>query len=543
MFETARAYLPGDVGVWYQEQTDKMKDPGYKEVDLSFEEVKERTIIVLITISTKMKTEIDEFFENTNILITGGTGFMGKVLVEKLLRSQSNINKIYLLIRSKKGKLIEDRVKKDVFDQPVFEKVKEMYPTFMEKIAIIPGDISKPELGLSEQDKLILQNEINIVFNSAASLNMNGSLKDNIKSNLIGVLELLDLCRNMKNLKSVVIISTAYSNVNRKVIPEKICKSTLNPDLVIRMCDELDSKTLEKITPLILDGHPNTYTFSKSLMENVLQRYKDLPIVLFRPALVMPAYKEPLFGWVDNFNGIVGMCLANGLGILRVVYVGSENRGNWVPVDTCTNALICSAAHGIRNRKSADDIAVYNYACGKNNKRWVDLLAGMHNSPVKLYQCIWMPWYTCTDTLFKFRFLCFFLHFLPALLIDPILALSGSKLRLMKIYNERIYSFVDVFSFFAVKEWTMHEENTEQMWRDLTQAEQEKYFFDINSIDFNTLIESICSGVKVYLAKEKIEDNFKAARKQKIFAVAHYTLLLLLISGMLWITLIILRQF
>jgi nucleoside-diphosphate-sugar epimerase len=37
------------------------------------------------------------------VLITGATGFMGKVLVEKLLRSCPGINKIYLLMRSKRG--------------------------------------------------------------------------------------------------------------------------------------------------------------------------------------------------------------------------------------------------------------------------------------------------------------------------------------------------------------------------------------------------------------------------------------------------------
>ncbi|RZF33950.1 hypothetical protein LSTR_LSTR010433, partial [Laodelphax striatellus] len=44
------------------------------------------------------------------ILITGGTGFIGKVLVEKLLRSCSHLSKIYLIIRSKKGKDVRQRL-------------------------------------------------------------------------------------------------------------------------------------------------------------------------------------------------------------------------------------------------------------------------------------------------------------------------------------------------------------------------------------------------------------------------------------------------
>ena len=42
---------------------------------------------------------VADFYRDRNILITGGTGFMGKVLVEKLLRSCPAVGKIYLLIR------------------------------------------------------------------------------------------------------------------------------------------------------------------------------------------------------------------------------------------------------------------------------------------------------------------------------------------------------------------------------------------------------------------------------------------------------------
>lgn len=46
---------------------------------------------------------IPEWYAGKNIFITGSTGFMGKVLVEKLLRDCPDINCLYLLIRRKKG--------------------------------------------------------------------------------------------------------------------------------------------------------------------------------------------------------------------------------------------------------------------------------------------------------------------------------------------------------------------------------------------------------------------------------------------------------
>lgn len=51
-----------------------------------------------------MDESIPTYFAGRSIFITGGTGFMGKVLIEKLLRSCPGIEKIYVLIRpSKKG--------------------------------------------------------------------------------------------------------------------------------------------------------------------------------------------------------------------------------------------------------------------------------------------------------------------------------------------------------------------------------------------------------------------------------------------------------
>ena len=60
---------------------------------------------------------VDEFYNDSVILITGGTGFIGKVLVEKLLRS-FNIKKIYLLVRSKNNLTVDERIQ-DFFKESV----------------------------------------------------------------------------------------------------------------------------------------------------------------------------------------------------------------------------------------------------------------------------------------------------------------------------------------------------------------------------------------------------------------------------------------
>lgn len=61
---------------------------------------------------------IAAIYSGKTILVTGGTGFMGKVLVEKLLRCCTGVKRIYLLVRSKKGKDPNERLK-DVFNNPV----------------------------------------------------------------------------------------------------------------------------------------------------------------------------------------------------------------------------------------------------------------------------------------------------------------------------------------------------------------------------------------------------------------------------------------
>lgn len=66
-----------------------------------------------MSFKSQLKFEIIIYF-----LSLGGTGFLGKILIEKLLRSCPNVSTIYLLVRPKKEKNIENRMQ-ELFEDPV----------------------------------------------------------------------------------------------------------------------------------------------------------------------------------------------------------------------------------------------------------------------------------------------------------------------------------------------------------------------------------------------------------------------------------------
>lgn len=67
------------------------------------------------------KSAVNDFYQGRSVFVTGGSGFMGKVLVEKLLYSCPGLREIFLLIRPKKGRTPQLRLQ-EMFDLPVSSK-------------------------------------------------------------------------------------------------------------------------------------------------------------------------------------------------------------------------------------------------------------------------------------------------------------------------------------------------------------------------------------------------------------------------------------
>jgi alcohol-forming fatty acyl-CoA reductase len=125
---------------------------------------------------------------------------MGKVLVEKLLRSCPGIKAIYVLIRPKKGQEINVRLN-EIVKSPLFDKLRKERPNDLNKIIPIHGDITSNELGISQNDQTLLCENVSVVFHSAATVKFDEKLKLSVTINMLGTKRLVELCHRMINLE------------------------------------------------------------------------------------------------------------------------------------------------------------------------------------------------------------------------------------------------------------------------------------------------------------------------------------------------------
>lgn len=285
---------------------------------------------------------IPKFYAGLEVFITGGSGFMGKVLIEKLLRSCPDIKTIFVLLRPKKGKSIDERLKA-ITDLPLFEPLRKVRPYALHKLRPVRGDITELELGLSIDDRDRM-NGVSIIFHSAASVRFDDPLKYAVMMNTRGTREVMKFAEGLQHVKAVLHVSTTYSNPERKIVEEEIYPPVADWQKTIEICEKYGDDEVNCLTPIYMDFMVNTYTFSKNLAEHVVKDHKDkVPLVLFRPSIVISSVKEPFPGWVDNFNGPVGLLVGSGIGITRTMYCDPDNIADFTPVDVCIKAMIIAA--------------------------------------------------------------------------------------------------------------------------------------------------------------------------------------------------------
>jgi len=79
---------------------------------------------------TSTTSEVRDFYRGKTVLITGTTGFVGKVLLEKLVRSFPDIKRIYLMIRPRPNMTLKGRAKDEIFSKHLFDPLYRERPGF-----------------------------------------------------------------------------------------------------------------------------------------------------------------------------------------------------------------------------------------------------------------------------------------------------------------------------------------------------------------------------------------------------------------------------
>ncbi|KYN31582.1 hypothetical protein ALC56_14080 [Trachymyrmex septentrionalis] len=560
-------------------------------------------------------SSIDAFFAETVILLTGATGFLGKALLEKLLRSCPQVATIFVLIRPKRGLSVEERFK-ELLNNPVFDRIRSEFPGTLNKIFPVKGDVGLSELGLQPEDRDMLIQRVNIVFHSAATVRFDEPLKIAVNLNMVGTDRMLDLCKRMTNLISVIHVSTAYSNadrreieesiyilsfekhfkprfnksnwfkpispemrivntdlkerfhsfevkitprnkvslkkkgmrfysfrvnltpkktiknlllINRLLIDKRLVKSLLGsrliicsithmflirkrstevkPHTVIDMCENLDNETLEIIEKKLIGKHPNTYTLTKGLAEQiVVSKGSDLPIAIVRPSIVCAAYQEPFPGWIDNTCGITGIMTEIGRGTVRSIVCNANLVVDVVPVDFVVNALICASWHNFAQH--TDTIRIYNCTSSTVHPiTWGEFgyLTRKHaiESPSKYV--MWYPDVTFRTNKFIHAIIVATLHFLPAFIVDLILRVQGCKPIMMKI-TKRFERAAKTGEFFAMNEWKFHANNMMKLVKFVKASEECSSFdMDIRNVDWDIYLHQYMLGIRKYILKDNLD--------------------------------------
>ncbi|XP_077263221.1 fatty acyl-CoA reductase 1-like [Temnothorax americanus] len=478
---------------------------------------------------------IPAFYAGQSVFVTGATGFLGKVFIEKILRSCPDVREIFLLMRSKKGLNVNERLQQ-MLNLPLYEKLREERPSNFEKLIPISGDVSEKGLGLSDADRQMLIERVTIIIHGAASVRFNDSLKYSILVNTRATRDICILAQSMENLKALVYVSTAFAHVNEQFIEEKAYPPIADWQKMIEIAESLDEHTLNIFTAKCLDYFPNTYIFSKNLAECVIQEYSSsLPCAIVRPSVVMPTLEEPVPGWIDNVYGPIGLYVGGGKGVIRVACCNKNVTENSVPADFVIKAIIAvSWKIGLTRFAKSSTPFVLNCTTQKHMTRQNvirTLFSATHESPLE--GIIWIPNTILTDNFILFYILTILWHILPAMLIDFVSKFFGRRPLLMRMMRN-LYVANRAVSYFSFHEWKYSNTNMSPLMCSISPDDQAMFLMNYSDYDIRHYLKICNTGAKKFLLHEDM-NRLDAAKAHRNRVYLFATLVKIFISiGVLW---------
>jgi long-chain acyl-CoA synthetase len=333
-----------------------------------------------------------EILGQRSILLTGATGFLGKVLLYLLLRHHPELKRLYLLIRGD-GKSSSNRFRREIVDSPVMGPLRDHLGSRFdreveERVVVLPGDITSPDLVSGDIGQLG-DEPLDAVINCAGLVNFEASLEKALSINVVGVKHVIDFCR--KHSAALIHISTCYAagaadgHRFENELPLDWCPSGqpnfhLQREIrdALAACERVEAESRDQSRQAqfreeskqddAADPHeqgyelrrkrwveerlkaigrqrargwgwPNTYSYSKSLGEQLVLGAQDLSAAVVRPSVIESALRDPLPGWNQGVNTSAPLTYLSGRGY-RFYPARPQLVLDVIPVDLVAHAIM-----------------------------------------------------------------------------------------------------------------------------------------------------------------------------------------------------------
>jgi len=161
------------------------------------------------------------------VLLTGATGFVGGFILRELLRPPRGLKRVYCLVRCKSSEDGVDRIRKQLLHHELYT-ASEWAEIAAPRLYVLPGDLGQPSLGLDAPTMQRLADEVDVIINNGAMVNVTRGYAGVKTSNVDAVLELLRLSTRGAYAKPVHQISTG--GALPRTMTGAIKENYINPD-------------------------------------------------------------------------------------------------------------------------------------------------------------------------------------------------------------------------------------------------------------------------------------------------------------------------
>jgi fatty acyl-CoA reductase len=345
---------------------------------------------------------------NEHIFLTGGTGFVGQAILERLLSSHPG-TRITVLVRGKGSQTGEARLA-NMLRKPVFKSwmdrvgEDEARSQFEKRVTAHEGSLSS--VGT-------LPDDIDVVLHSASTVSFDPPIDEAFDTNVGGAYGVYGALLSSKSDPHVVHISTAYvGGIRKGIAPEASLTHSVDwraeyeAAKSARVRVELESRQPEAlrqqlnkakarhgktgpqavagfaeaaradwVRERLVDygrtraeslGWTDVYTLTKAFAERAAEELwaqAGHRLSIVRPSIIESALHHPFPGWIDGFKVADPLIIAYGRGQLPDFPGLPDSVLDVIPVDFVVNAALAVAA-----RKAEPNAPkYYQVVSGKSN--------------------------------------------------------------------------------------------------------------------------------------------------------------------------------